>query len=136
MQISNLIVPSKQTTVEYPGFPGFNVTLAFMTREELLKLRKRAATTKLNRKTRQMEEEVDPELFQQLYISSIVKGWSGLKVSYLQRLLPIDLPEGQDMDQEIEFSEENAAALMKNCADFDAWVAEVLDDVQNFTKKV
>jgi hypothetical protein len=133
MDLQSLIVPSKEVTVEYPGFEGFEVVLAYLTRDELMKLRKKATTTKLNRKTRQMDEEVDSDLFQEIYIKAVLKQWTGFKFKYAAKLLPITLPSNQDMEEELEFSTNNAVALMRNSPDFDNWVTEVLDDVQNFT---
>lgn len=132
MNIKDLIVPSKETVAEYPGIPGFNVTIAYLTREELLAIRKRAVTNKVNRKTRQVEEEVDSDLFQEMYIKAVLKNWKGLNARGLAKLLPIDMPV--DPEVEIEFSTDNAIMLMRNSPDFDSFVTEVLDDVQNFTK--
>jgi hypothetical protein len=134
MNLKNLIVPSKKTVAEYPGMEGFEVTLAYLTREELSKLRKKVVTTKLNKRTRQPEEEFDAELFQELYIKSIIKDWKGFKLKYAAKLLPIEISADADMEAEVEFTEDNALALVKNSQDFDAWVTEVIDDVQNFTK--
>ena len=44
MQLSKIVLPSKEATIEYPGFPGFEVTLAYLTRDELMKLRDKATT--------------------------------------------------------------------------------------------
>ena len=133
MDLQSLIVPSKQTWADYPGIPGFEVALAYLTREELMKIRKKATTNKVNRKTRQVEEEVDSDLFQELYITAVVKDWKGLTYTSLTKLLPLDTDSIEDMDANVEYSPDNAIALMKNSPDFDSWVSEMLDDVQAFT---
>lgn len=133
MLLENLIVQSKTVDAEFPGTEGFVVTLAYLTREELVKLRKKATTTKINRRTRQPEEEIDSDLFQEVYISAVVKGWKGLKYRFLPKFLPVDLSTIVDKETELEFSKENAVALMKNSPEFDTWVTSMLDDLENFT---
>ncbi len=134
MDLAKLIVPISTTKIEYPGFPGFEVELAYLTKDELMKLRDKCTNQKLDRKTRQMKEEVDSDLFQQMYIAAILKGWTGLKYKYLRSMIPVDLSEITDEEDTLEFSEKNAEQLMKNGVDFDNWVTSVLDDVENFTK--
>ena len=139
MDLAKLIVPSKTIWDEFPGFPGFEVQLAYLTRDELMKLRSKAVTNKVNRKTRAVEEDLDSELFQQLYIQAVIKGWKGLKYKYLEKMVPVDLSsiEKDEEDNyigELDFTADNAEVLMKNAAGFDAWITDVLDDVENFTK--
>jgi hypothetical protein len=134
MDLAKLIVPISKTTIEYPGCPGFEVELAYLTKDELMKLRDKCTTQKLDKKTRQMKEEIDSELFQEVYIGAILKGWKGLKYKYLKSMLPVDLSSVESLEDELEFSESNAQLLMKNGVDFDNWVTSVLDDVENFTK--
>lgn len=134
MDLAKLIVPISTTKVEYPGFPGFEVDLAYLTKDELMKLRDKCTNQKLDRKSRQMKEEVDSDLFQEVYINAILKGWTGLKYKYLRRMIPVDLSDITDEEKYLDFTESNAQLLMKNGVDFDNWVTSVLDDVENFTK--
>jgi len=134
MDLAKLIVPISTTKIDYPGMPGFEVELAYLTKDELMKLRDKCTTQKLDRKTRQMKEEVDSDLFQEMYINSILIGWTGLKYKYLKSMLPVDLSDVEDEEEELEYSEDNAQLLMKNGVDFDSWVTSVLDDVEVFTK--
>jgi len=133
MNLAKLIVPSKTVWAEYPGLPGFEVQLAYLTRDELVKIRNKAVNNKISRKTRQIEEEVDNELFQSLYIQAVIKGWRGLKYKYLPKLVPTDISEVEP-DDLLEYDAENAETLMKNSADFDSWVSRMLEDVENFTQ--
>jgi hypothetical protein len=111
--------------------PGFTVSLAFLSRETLINIRKKS--TKTTFKNRQAAEEFNEDLFLQLYVDSAVKGWNGLKLSYLEQLAPVDLA-GQDMDAELEFTPENALYLMKNSSNFDGFVSEQVSDLGNFSK--
>ena len=128
-----MLIPSKTTWVEYPGLNGFEVQLAYLTRDELMKLRSKALNNKINRKTRQVEEEVDSDLFQTLYIAAVIKDWKGLKYKYLNKLAPFDL-SGVEAEDEEPYSSESAEVLMKNSSDFDSFVSSTLDDVENFTQ--
>lgn len=129
ISLKTLLVPSKEVEVEYPGMPGFKVNVSFLSRETLVNIRKKA--TKTTFKNRQPQEELNDELFLQLYVQAAVKGWSGLKLSYLEELAPVDL-SGQDKDAELEYTEENALFLMKSSANFDAFVSEIVTDLGNF----
>ena len=130
LSLKNLLVPSKALEVEYPGMPDFKIQLAFLSRETLQQIRKKA--TKTSFKNRQPVEELNDELFLELYVKSAVKGWDGLKLKYLEQIAPVDL-SGQDLDAELEYSEENALYLMKNSGDFDTFVSEKVTDLGNFS---
>ena len=132
MDLAKMIIPSKTTWFPYPGMSGFEVQLAHLTRDELMKIRKKAVTMKPNR-SRQMEEEVDSDLFQSLYIGAVIKDWKGLKYSYLPKFVPTDI-SAEDPEDVLEYTQENAEVLMKNASDFDAWVSAMLEDVENFTQ--
>lgn len=129
ISLKTLLVPSKEVEVDYPGLPGFKVKLSFLSRETLLNIRKKA--TKTTFKNRQTSEELNDELFLQLYAQNAIKGWKGLKLRDLETLVPVDLT-GQDADDELEFTEENALFLMKNSSNFDAFVSETVTDLGNF----
>lgn len=131
MQLKSLLVPSKSVEADYPGLEGFKVNLAFLSREALINIRKKA--TKISYKNRQPIEELDDKIFLKNYVESAIKGWSGLKLSYLEQLAPVDLT-GQDLDAELPFSAESALDLMQSSAEFDAFVSETVTDLSNFTK--
>lgn len=130
LSLKNLLVPSKSLEVEYPGMPDFKLSLAFLSRETLQTIRKKASKTTF--KNRQPVEELNDELFLDLYVKATVKGWTGLKLKYLEQLAPVDL-SGQDLEAELAFSEENALFLMKNSSNFDSYVSEQVTDLGNFS---
>ena len=131
--LSDLLTPSKTATIDFPGYDGFSVKVTYLAREELLKLRKKSITTKINRRTRQPEEELNEEVFLKEYTKAVVKGWSGLKMKYLVQLIPVDEDKISDMESELPFTLENAQIMMENSNDFDAWLTEVVADLVNFT---
>ena len=132
--LSDLLTPSKQMSIEFPGYEGFHVTVTYLAREELLKLRKKAVSTKINRRTRQPEEELNEEIFLKEYTKAVIKGWTGLKMKYVVQLLPVDEDKIVDMEAELPFSLENSLIMMENSNDFDAWLTDVVGDLANFTK--
>lgn len=130
LSLKNLLVPSKSLEVEYPGMPDFKLSLAFLSRETLQTIRKKASKTSF--KNRQPVEELNDELFLELYVKATVKGWTGLKLKYLEQLAPVDL-SGQDLEAELAYSEENALFLMKNSNNFDSYISEQVTDLGNFS---
>ena len=134
MDLKDLLVEEKTVSIDYPGNEGFNLQLAFLSKETLTKLRKKSMVTTINKKTRKPEEDLDSDLFTKFYIQAVIKGWSGLKYKYLLDLIPMNEDSIPDMEAELEYSESNAEVLLKNSTDFDSWIAEIVGDLQNFTK--
>ena len=132
--LSDLLTPSKTATIDFPGYDGFKVKVTYLAREEMLKLRKKAVTTKINRRTRQPEEELNEEIFLKEYTKAVIKGWSGLKMKYVVQLIPVDEDKIADMEKELPYTLENAQIMMENSNDFDAWLTETVGDLANFTK--
>jgi len=130
LSLKTLLVPSKSVETEYPGMPGFMLQLSFLSREILLNVRKKS--TKTTFKNRQPQEEFNEDLFLQLYTENAIKGWSGFKLKYLEQLAPVDLT-GQDLEDFLEFTNENALYLMKNSSNFDAFISEQVSDLANFS---
>lgn len=131
LSLKNMLVPSKEVTVEYPGMPGFEIQVSFLSRETLQNIRKKA--TKTTFKNRQPIEELNDDLFLELYVKGCIKGWTGLKFSYLEQLAPVNLSD-EDPDQELEYTEENALYLMKSSTNFDSFISEKVTDLGNFSK--
>ena len=133
ISLKSLMTPSKTVSIDFPGMEGFEVDLCYLAREELIKLRKRTITTKFNRRTHHPEEVLDEDKFLTEYTAAVIKGWKGLKISYLEELLLVDT-EGLDSNQELPYSAEEAEILMRNSNTFDTWVTEAVSDLENFTR--
>ena len=131
ISLKTLLVPSKEVEVEYPGMPGFKVAISFLSRETLQGIRKKA--TKVSFKNRQPVEELNDELFLELYVKGCVRGWTGLTLAYLENLAPVDIAT-LDPTSELEYTEENALFLMKNSSQFDQFISEQVTDLGNFSK--
>jgi len=131
LSLKSLLVPTKTVEVEYPGMLGFVLTLSFLSREQLTNIRKKAVKTEF--KNRQPVETLNEELFLQLYVEACIKGWKGLKFSYLEQLAPVDI-SAQKPEDTLGFSKENALYLMKASADFDSFISDTVSDLANFQK--
>ena len=132
VSLASLMTPSKTVSIDFPGYNGLEVSLCYLAREELVKLRKKCVSTKFDKKTRQPEEVLDEEKFLTEYCKSVIKGWSGFKYRYLEEFLLVDI-SNLDPEHELEYTQENAELLMKNSNDFDSWVSETVGDLENFT---
>lgn len=129
LNLKSILVPSKTVEVPFPGYEGFIVNLSFLSRESLINIRKKA--TKQTFKGRQIQEELNDELFLQLYASAAIKGWKGLKMSFVEQLAPVDMT-GISPEDELPFTDENAFFLMKNSSSFDNWISDTVTDLGNF----
>ena len=133
VSLKSLMTASKTVSIEYPRFDDMTVDLCYLAREELVKLRKRCLSTKWDKKSHQPIEEMDDDKFIVEYCKAVIKGWKGLKYSYLEELLLVDISD-LNPDDTLPFNQENSELLMKNATDFDTWVTEMVGDLENFTK--
>ena len=95
ISLKSLMKPSMTVSIDFQGMNGFSVDLCYLAREELLALRKKCVSKKFNRSTHQAEEIIDDDKFLTEYVKGVIKGWTGLKLSYLEELLLVDT-EGMD----------------------------------------
>ena len=131
MELKKLMVDSKSVWMDFPGLEGFSVEVANLSRKELNGIRKRCTTSKFDRKTRQINEILDEDKFVTEFSKAVIKDWKGLTIANLETLILIDT-NNQDVEKEIEYSEENAEVLVTNSSEFDTWLNEVVFDLENF----
>lgn len=131
MNLSQLIIDTKDAWVEYPGLDGFEVKIATFSRPEMKALYKRCTNTVIDKKTRLPTEVLDEAKFGREFAKASIKDWRGLKLSYLQELLLVDLGD-KDPNSELKYSEDDAQILVSNSTTFDQWVTEVVQDLDNF----
>ena len=134
VSLKSLMTPSKSVEFDYPGCEGFKISLCYLAREELVKLRNRCVTQVFNKKTRSYEEEMDDDKFLEEYTKAVIKGWKGFKLGYAKNLLLLGELTPEQENTELEFTQENVEVLMRNAGDFDTWVTEMVGDLENFTK--
>ena len=135
-KISKLIAAETITEVEYPDIEGFVVNIAYLTREDLVKIRNQSLSYKFNKRTRQREEEIDQDKFLEAYTKKAIRGWKGLKMKHLPNLLPVDLT-GANLEEVIPYTEEEALDLIKSSTVFDQFITDCMSDFEQFsvTKK-
>jgi hypothetical protein len=130
ISLKSLLVPSKTVEVEYPGFPEFKIDIGYMSRETLISLRKKSTKNSFKGKT--VQDDFNEELFLELYVDAAIRGWKGLRFSYVNLLVPVDVSKFDPLD-ELAYSKENALMLMKNSSQFDNFISEQVNDLANFT---
>lgn len=133
-KIASLRAQETTIEVEYPDIEGFIISLVYLNRDDLTKIRNRSLTYKFNKRTRQREEEVDNDKFLDEYTKLAIKGWKGLRVKDLPQLLPIDM-SNTDPNEEISYSETEALELIKNSTVFDQFITDAMQDYEKFTIK-
>jgi hypothetical protein len=131
MELKKLMVDTKAVWVDFPGLPGFSVEVANLSRKELNGLRKRCTTSKYDRKTRLQTEHLNEDKFVVEFALATVKNWKGLTLEHLETLILIEA-EGQDMSKELDYTADNAEALVSSSTEFDSWLNEVVFDLDNF----
>ena len=133
-KIKNLVAKETTSWVEFPDIDGFEIQLAYLNRDDLMKIRTRSLTFKFNKRTRQREEEVDNDKFLEAYAEKSIKDWRGLKAKHLPILFPADI-SSMDPDENIEYDEEDALELLKNSTIFDQFITDCMNDFEQFSVK-
>jgi len=132
MSLKSIVVSTKEVTVDFPGLEGFKVTIGAISRELLRKIREDATKTEMDSKLKMPIQKLDEQKFAEGFTKAAVKGWTGLTYEHLTKLLLIDESAIEDMEAEVEYTEEDAILLLKESATFDSWVNEVVYDIARF----
>ena len=135
-KIASLMATETVVDVEFPDVEEFVISLVYLNREDLMKIRNSSLTFKFNKRTRQREEEIDNDKFLAAYCERAIKGWKGLKVKHLPLLLPVDI-SGDNGEEEIPYSQEEALSLITNSTVFDQFITDTMNEFEQFsiTKK-
>lgn len=128
------MISDKIIEVEFPDSNGFFVSLAYLSRDKLVKIRNRSLVVKFNKRSRQREEEVDNEKFLEEYSREVIKGWRGLTIRELARIMPIETANA-NLDQQVPYSEEDALALLQGSPIFDQFVTDCMNDFELFERE-
>ena len=131
-KIAQLHAQETAIEVEFPDIDGFVISLVYLNRDDLTKIRNRSLSYKFNKRTRQREEEIDNDKFLEEYTKKAIRGWKGLYVKDLPQLLPIDMSNA-DPGEEITYNETEALELIKNSTVFDLFVTDSMQDYEKFT---
>ncbi len=134
MSLASMLKDKVEAWVEVDGFPGFSVKLAYLSRAEIERVRKKASKTKFDRRTHVQVEETDSDLFVKLLSKAAILGWKGLTLEYAIKLVPIDVPAEAKLSDDVPFSEEDAYTLVKESPEFDRWLNDTIFDLEAFRK--
>ena len=131
-KIASLMATETVVDVEFPDVEEFVISLVYLNREDLMKIRNASLTFKFNKRTRQREEEIDNDKFLAAYCERAIKGWKGLKVKHLPLLLPVDI-SGDNGEEEIPYSQEEALSLITNSTVFDQFITDTMNEFEQFS---
>lgn len=132
LSIAKLAVSTRKAQFKYKD--SFEVELCYISKGKLEEIRKDCQVMKIDEATGISYPELDGDKFQERYAESIITGWKGLTGNILAGMLLID-EEELDLEEEIDYSPENALYLIRNCSRFDAWLRGKLDSLDNFRIK-
>ena len=116
---------------ECPYVEGFYVKLAYASKFILNQIREAAREITITR-TGAREERLNEKKIREGYVRYVIKGWHGLTVGKLKKLLPSLEASGEDENREVPYSPEIAEALLDASLEFDNWVASVSGEIENF----
>lgn len=123
----------KVVEFQYPWSTEVYFKVAFASKHLLRQIAEEARESFFNTRTRQQEERTNEEKFNKASTRELLKGWRGLTVGRLKKIVVGMEIEGAD-DQEVPFDEELAFVLMDNSLDLQVWVVNTATDVSNFSK--
>ena len=135
MNLKDLRVNLKTIKAPFPGLDGFVVDVNYITRETSTKLQEDSMVTAIDPKLKMPVEELDKGKFLEKFCEAAIKGWSGLKYKYLEQLLLVDLSSVPNIEDEMEYTKEDAVELIKGSQAFDRWINEVIFDLERFRGK-
>ena len=128
----NKKVQNRVIKAEFPGIEGFVVTFNYISKEKLLEIRNECMTFTFNKKTKEKEDTLDTDKFTEMYVSSAINGWTGLKVKHLPELLVVDISD-EDLEEAVAYTPEDALALALDSTVFDIFLTETMNDYEQFS---
>lgn len=84
----------------------------------------------------QRVRKLDTDALMRTLTTTIVKGWDGVTLRSLQRLMVLDIPSGTDLDAPVEFTEENLLSVVASAHDLDGFLQECATDPSLFKSPI
>lgn len=128
--ITKAISPTRDFECELA--PGFVVTVAFISKKDMQAIGAASEVVKYDAGTKTRRTTSDSEAYNRKLSEYAVKGWRGLTVERLSKLLPVD-PNGIAPETDVEYTPKNAEHLLANSVDFDGWLAGICFNAANFS---
>lgn len=132
LNIASLVLDHKSMEFPFKGAEGFKVTLNYTTAEKYAAIRKECVTTKLDEDSGYPVEVVDPDKWSHEFCKQTVTSWTGLTYGILASIMLINESAIEDLDEEVEYTVENAEMLLKHSKEFDTWVNSKITNLQFF----
>lgn len=132
INLKDIAQETKETTLDFPGLEGFQVTVGLVTRQMASKIRKDSMEMRMGDRY-SPEEHINEDKFVNKFVEVAIKSWKGLTGSHIKDLMPVDEDKVNDEDT-VPFSHDNAVMLMKSSQHFDNWINEVVFKLNNFRK--
>lgn len=134
LNIKTLLTDDLTVWADFPGYPGFEVNIRYISRDIARKLREENTENVWDSTLKRSREKLKEDQFISAFAKKSVVDWKGLTVKNLRRLLPVkdDLPEGVTDETELDYSEEAAEYLINKSPTFDSWVNDIVMDLESF----
>lgn len=130
LNLKDIALESKESLVEFPGFDGFKVKLAYVSRQQSRNILE-ASESKVFKNGMHVDNKRDEAKFAQLYTRASIKGWEGLTLDHVSRLMLIDI-EGKDLSTPVDYSEDNAEMLFANSSVFSSFIDRSVFEIDTF----
>jgi hypothetical protein len=122
---------------EVGNLRGFEVEVMYMGPDDLKAIRTTCTRNVLNPATRQVEPQVDEEAVSRGMVKTMVKGWRGLTVDVLRKLMPVDKEVEASIEAaggELPFSQDDLDFIAEHtyASAFMSAVMQLAMDMQSF----
>lgn len=129
-------VPELEIEPDHERFPGFMVTVRWLSPERLGRLREEC--TSMKRRRGRPEEKIDSDRLSERMMEEIVVGWRGLKPEYVSTMMPLDAESLAEIERrgELPFAPDDLRTLCE-CAysrDFVDVIMEIGTDLDALLK--
>jgi hypothetical protein len=136
MNLNDLVVKTDVINeVVYDKDYNVAVKLKYLPRAEVQAIMARNMKVVFNKKTHKQDSELDGESLVKELAKIAVKGWKGVTYKYLSTLVVIDTKKIKNLDEEVEFNEDNLMFLVNNSDYFGSWLIDTVRDASNFSEK-
>jgi len=119
---------------EYPDVPGFEVEVAFLGKQEMIRIYDDCTERIWDREERKARRELSRQKVAQIWAERVIKNWRGLTVGNVQKFYPIKKVGNIKDSTVIEPTQENKVALLWNSADFENWILAVATSPEHFVE--
>lgn len=129
INLKSIAVNTKEVDVEYPGIPGFVLTVRHISRPKSKEILTGAQKSVLV--NGRAIQELDQDKFNHDFINAALVKWKGLTIGALDQLMLINT-EGLDPADPVEYNIDNAMTLMSNSQAFEDFINTTVFSLDQF----